>query len=206
MLKTVYITIFIVINLVINSIPTPYIVTEYRSKQSEEILWNLLCEYAPNEYIAAGALGYFKRESELRSNATAGWPTAFVCTGIDHCIVFTEQIDKGLKDGSTKEEFIQKARYQYGGYGLGQWCTVNMLENYYEFAREWGTSISDAEMQCAFLMYDIETRRPELWEKLLEVDNPIDAGCLIGKFYDGTAAFGYIGQLAGNYYEAFKEN
>ena len=206
MLKTVYITIFIVINLVINSIPTPYIVTEYRSKQSEEILWSLLCEYAPNEYTAAGALGYFKRESELRSNATAGWPTAFVCTGIDHCVVFTEQIDKGLKEGSTKEEFIQKARYQYGGYGLGQWCTVNMLESYYEFAREWGTSISDAEMQCVFLMHDIKTRRPELWERLLEVDNPIDAGCLIGKFYDGTAAFGYIGQLAGSYYEAFKEN
>ena len=201
MFRTICAVIIIITNLVISNVPKFYIVTEYRSEQSEQILWTFLCKYAPNEYTAAGALGYFKRESELRSDATAGWPTAYVCTGIDHCVVFTEQIDSGLKNGSTKEEFIQKARYQYGGYGLGQWCTVNMLENFYDFAREWDTSISDAEMQCAFLMYDIEMRRPELWDRLLKVDNPIDAGCLIGNFYDGTAAFGYIGQLSGEYYE-----
>ena len=31
----------------------------------EEIIWNLLVKYSPNEYIAAGIMGMFYRESHL---------------------------------------------------------------------------------------------------------------------------------------------
>lgn len=42
-------------------------------EKSEPILWEYLIKYAPNEYIAAGALGMFYRESRYGSDAVAGW-------------------------------------------------------------------------------------------------------------------------------------
>lgn len=179
-----------------------YKVTEYRSEESAEFLWECLHKYAPNDYVAAGALAYFWRESEFRSDATAGWTSALACTGIDHCVIFTEQIDCGLEDGSTANEFFQTAHYQYGGYGLGQW-SGSMLNRLYTFACDWGTSIADAEMQCAFLMQDIENEYPDLWEELLSANNPKYAGALIGKWYDGTSSYDYIGELALVYYKRF---
>jgi len=38
------------------------------------------------------------------------------------------------------------------------------LEALYNFAQEWGTSIGDAEMQCAFMAWSIKYQTPKLWK------------------------------------------
>ena len=120
---------------------------------------------------------------------------------------FTEKIDTGLIEGSTLEEFIEWSRYHYGGYGLGQWCTVRGLTELYNFAQDWGTSIADAEMQCAFTVFDIQSTYPDLWETLSSIENPTEAGYKIGIFYDGTSyGAGYIGQLANEFYSIYAKN
>jgi len=52
-------------------------------------------------------MGYFKRESEMRSDAVAGWPLRNNRSKIDFSQDFTEKVDVGLLDGSTKDYFIE---------------------------------------------------------------------------------------------------
>lgn len=70
-----------------------------------------------------------------------------------------------------------------------------------DFAQAWGTSIADAEMQCAFTV-DSMRRNAKLWEVLQETEDPATAGWFVGVFYDGTrTGAGYIGQCAREIYE-----
>lgn len=177
--------------------------TEYKSEQSELFLWNCLKKYAPNDVISAGILGYFWRESFFRSDSVSGWATVLAETGTDICLTVTAAVDEGLADASSREMFIYCIREQSGGYGLGQWFSMGYLETLYDYAREWGTSIGDAEMQCAFVVESLR-ENTELWEQLLATDDPETAGELIAIYYDGTSVgVGYIGDKAKEYYEKY---
>ena len=179
--------------------------TEYKSEQSETFLWECLNKYAPNEVISAGILGYFWRESFFRSDSVSGWATVLAETGVDICTEVTAAIDKGLADASSREMFIYCIREQSGGYGLGQWFSMGYLETLYDFAREWGTSIGDAEMQCAFVVQSLQ-ENTEPWELLLETEDAERAGELIAVYYDGTSVgVGYIGDMALHYYEKYHQ-
>lgn len=181
--------------------PRPVVVTEYKSADSEAWLWDCLSRYSPSDEVTAGIMAYYYRESLWRSDAVAGWAVSQAYSGVDHCKDFTETIDAGLADGSTREEFIMRCHDQYGGYGLGQWSAPHYTAALYDFAREWGTSIADAEMQCAFTVWSMQSI-PELWEALLEADAPARAGWLIGILYDGTPAGAEsISRMAEVFYE-----
>ena len=177
--------------------------TEYKSEKSELFLWNCLNKYAPNDVIGAGILGYFWRESFFRSDSVSGWATVLAETGEDICEQVTEEVDAGLADASSRDMFIYCIREQSGGYGLGQWFSMGYLETLYDYAREWGTSIGDAEMQCAFVVESLRQNQA-LWEQLLATDDPETAGELIAIYYDGTSVgVGYIGDKAKEYYEKY---
>ena len=177
--------------------------TEYQSEESAEYLWNKLSEYSPNDYITAGVLGYFKRESELRSDAVAGWHTTLNVHGEDHCDIFTAAIDEGLPDCSSREQFIHDCKYKYGGYGLGQWSSTQYCEDLYDLAHEKGMSIGDADLQCEFVFQSMQ-KNEVLWDHLMEVGNPVRAGELIALLYDGSkAAMGYTATMAAYYYRQF---
>lgn len=185
--------------------PAPVVVLGYKDERGEEWLWNTLNRYTDNEIITAAIIGYYWRESFFRSDAAAGWPTALASTGVDHCKEFTEDVDAGLADGSTRERFIETAHYRYGGYGMGKWCG-SYLPDFYDFAQAWGTSIADAEMQCAFTV-DSMRRNEKLWDVLQETEDPATVGWLVGVFYDGTrTGAGYIGQVAREVYERRNED
>ena len=180
------------------------IVTEYKSKESAQYLWDTLNEYTHNEYITAGIMGYFWRESKFRSDAVAGWPTLNQKYNEDFCIEFTEKIDKGLLEGTTKELFVFRTRNNFGGYGLGQWYSVYYLEAFYDFAQEWGTSIGDAEMQCAFVVWSLEHQTPKVWKYINKTKDAEKVGRDIGLLYDGSElGYEYIGVKAQYYYDKY---
>lgn len=187
--------------------PTPVpepVITEFKMEESEAYVWECLSKYSPNDVITAGIMGYFSRESEMRSDATAGWSSNLAYTGIDHCVLFREEIDAGLADGSTRDIFIYKARYQYGGFGLGQWSASPYLEELYDFAVERGAqSIGDADMQCEFVVWSIQ-QNEELWTLLQDVTDPEIAGEYIGRLYDSSPrGAGYMGWKATEFYERY---
>lgn len=78
-----------------------HVVTQYKAKISEKLLWQFLSDYSPTQEMTAAILGFFWRESSLKSDAVARWPNY----QRDICQQFTEKVDKGLKDGSTKKIF-----------------------------------------------------------------------------------------------------
>ena len=177
--------------------------TEYKSEEAEEYLWNKLSEYSPSDHITAGVLGYFKRESELRSDCISNWHTSMVAAGEDVSIIFTKEIDAGLPDGSTQEQFVHDCKYRLGGYGLGQWSSTQYCEDLYELARLRGKSIGDADVQCEFIFLSME-KNEYLWKCLHETDSPTRAGELIALLYDGSKdAMGHTATMATYYYDKY---
>ena len=184
--------------------PAPaYRVTDVRNEEDAQWIWDTLNKYSPSEELTAGIMGFFKRESGFKSNCIAGY---YLTPTLKVCEEFTEAIDAGLSDGSTKEQFIEQA-HNKGGYGLGQWWAFSYLEAFYDFAQEWGTSISDAEMQCAFVVWSIENQRPKILTELSKYDkNTVHmAGQLIASLYDGAPdVAGMFGDLAVDCYDKYK--
>lgn len=185
--------------------PKSYVVTEYKSEEAEPFLWECLSRYSPNDAVTAGLLAMFWRESFFRSDSTAHWSEVLMASGIDQPAVFTAEVDAGLANGSTRELFVDTVHYSIGGYGLGQWYGYALLESLYDFAREWGTSIADAEMQCAFAVKSLE-EFSEVWEQLVDTNDPQLAGHLIALNYDGThSGYPFISELAEVYYKKYAE-
>ena len=176
-------------------------VTEYKSTESEESIWEELSQYELSDQVKAGIIGYFYRESQFKSNAIAGWPQRNHAKGvIDICKEFTEKVDSGLEDCSTKEYFIEKVHVNYGGFGLGQWSNKRYLERLYDFVQERGGSIADAELQIEFTVNGIMAKE-KLWEQIENEKDPYVVGKLIGFLYDGTKGIG--AETIGSYSKLF---
>ena len=187
----------------------PIVITKYKDAESEKWLWNCLNSYTGSEVLTAGIMGYFWRESSFQSDSVAGWINALAYSGVNHCEEFTKEVDEGLQNGSTFDIFFNKTRYQYGGYGLGQWSGDHYLIDYYDFAREWGTTIADAEMQCAFTVQSIQKDK-HLWPKIKSNTNPKEVGYFISVLYDGSydgaEYISYMAQVFYNRYATEEDN
>ena len=178
-----------------------HVVTQYKAKISEKLLWQFLSDYSPTQEMTAAILGFFWRESSLKSNAVAHWPNLNNIYQIDVCQQFTEKVDEGLKDGSTKDYFIKQTR-RYGGYGLGQWHSKRYLSAFYDFAQEWGTSIADAEMQCAFTVWSVQHQHPKHIDTLKNYLDLYTNSLWMGTVYDGSrTAANTIYSKAKEYYK-----
>lgn len=176
--------------------------TERKSKEDERWLWDELSKYSPSDVVTAGVLSFFWRESQYRSDAVAGWATSQKAYGIDYCKRITEKTDEGFVDGSSRDYFIRKVRW-HGGYGLGQWFRMDYVEDLYDFAMEYGTSIGDAQMQVEFVFYSMQ-KDEELWDRLLRCKDPEKAGRLMAIYYDGSLkSVDYMGYKAKKLYEKY---
>ena len=183
------------------------VITKHKDPEAEEFIWNELSKHSPSDYITAAIMGYFWRESYMRSNAVAGWPTRNLGRKSDICDDFTAEVDAGLEDGSSKDYFIEMTHVHYGGYGLGQWMAKRYLEHFYDFVKERGGSIGDAVTQCEFIFESLQ-KNEALWEMLLKTESAELCGRQIGYLYDGTGCDGAntIGCRAKVYYKMFHES
>ena len=176
--------------------------TRRKSMKDEAWLWDELSQHSPNDYTTAAVLSYFWRESQYRSDAVAGYGSTLAGYGIDLCDKITTKTDKGLADGSSRDYFIKKARW-HGGYGLGQWYALHYVEDLYDFAQLYGTSIGDARMQCAFVFYSLE-QDEWLWKKLCKCESTEEAGYFVAVLYDGSKnASEYVQYKAKKLYEKY---
>lgn len=180
--------------------------TKVHDEESENYIWNELSKYSPNDQITAGVMGYFWKESRMRSDAVAGWDVRNRWKGqdIDICEEFTREIDSGLSHGGTKDYFKEMVSIKYGGYGLGQWVSLDYLEDLYEFAKKEKTSIGDANMQCKFIFQSLQ-KNEKLWSELTTCRTAEQCGRRIGTLYDGNDETGaeIIASAAKQYYEKY---
>lgn len=180
------------------------VITEHKEDWSADFLWEELSKYSPNDKITAGVMGYFWRESFFRSDAIAGWPWFDIIEHSNSSLEFTLKVDEGLKDRSSYDYYIHQIQNVYGGYGLGQWLSMNYLKHFYEFVREREGSIGDAKLQCEFIFQSLQ-RNEKLWEMLLEDKTAFDCGLHIGALYDGTDMASTIGFYADQFYTKYSD-
>lgn len=161
------------------------VVSEYKNV---EAMWNLVEEYSPNDFITSAVVTQIWYESCCQSNVVGGCNTVNYSGIHDYSEYITAEIDKGLVDGSTREAFITHRidEYPCWGYGLIQWVEPAECEKLYDYAREYGTSIGDAEMQISFIFDNMRENFPEVWENLQEADNVGDAAVIFAHFIGGT--------------------
>ena len=180
------------------------VVTEAKKDWSADFLWEEISKYSPNDEITAGIMGYFYKESFFRSDAVTGWIyfNTFRRDPGDICIEVTELVDAGLKDDSSREFFTVTLRHKYGGYGLGQWCTPEYLNRYYDFVQEKEGSISDARLQCEFVVKDMMAI-DKIWNKLTEVKTAEECGRIIGVWYDGSKVPEVVAMYANRFYKEY---
>ena len=177
-------------------------ITERKSKSDEAWLWNELSEHSPSDYVTAGVLAYFWRESQYQSDAVSGAATMMAQNGWDLCGWVRKKTDKGLKDGSSRDFFLRAVR-ECGGYGLGQWHSLGYLRDLYDFAAEKEASIASAEMQCEFVFHSLKQKK-RLWKRLKRCKDAERAGRLIAVFYDGSQdGADYMGAKAARLYEKY---
>ena len=196
---------FVMIFSILGATTAEATVTKYKNKKSEQFLWEELKKYEISDQVRAGILGYYMRESQLRSDAVAGWPQRNKAKNVtDICKEFTAKVDKGLEKGTTRKYFAKMVRVHYGGYGLGQWSAVKYLYNYYDFVQKRGGSIADAELQVEFTVKGIQANK-QLWKQIKNEKDPYIVGKLIGYLYDGTRGIGAetIGSYAKQYYKTY---
>ena len=183
--------------------------TNVHDEESENYIWNELSKYSPNDQITAGIMGYFWKESKFKSNAVAGWDVRNRWKGqdTDICEEFTREIDSGLSNGGTKDYFKEMVTIRYGGYGLGQWVSLDYLEDLYEFAKKEKTSIGDANMQCKFIFHSLQ-KNEKLWSELITCRTAEQCGRRIGTLYDGNDETGaeIIASAAELYYKNYHES
>jgi len=178
--------------------------TKYKDKTDEAWLWTELSKHSPSDFVTAGVLAYFWRESQYRSDSIAGWATIQREQDWDICRTVRRKTDKGLSDGSSRSYFYSIV-WECGGYGLGQWYSAGYLKDLYRYARKWGTSIGDAEMQCSFVFHSMKQNK-KLWRRLKKCKDAEMAGRLIAIYYDGSSdAAPYMGRVAKKLYDKYKE-
>ena len=178
------------------------VLTEHKADWSADFLWEELSKYSPNDYITAGVMGYFWRESFFRSDAIAGWPYFDMIQHSNSSLDFTLKVDQGLADNSSYDYYIHQIRNVYGGYGLGQWLSMNYLDHFYEFVRDREGSIGDARLQCEFIFESMK-RNEKLWNILMEDESAFACGLHIGTLYDGTSMAGTIAGYADQFYKEY---
>ena len=189
-----------------------WIVTQCKNEEHEKFIWDTLMRELNNEKIVAGIMGYFKRESGLKSDAIPSFYLKDAWEKCDTSARYTEFLDSGLSDDSTREYLVEikleDGSPRNGGYGLGQWFSKRYLNKLYDFAQEWGTSIGDAEMQCVFMAWSIQNQTPECWDKIKDAKNIYQIGRDIAVWYDGASeeGQGMIIQYAVEYYNKYRSD
>lgn len=162
---------------------------------NETIIWNKLMDKLDNPCGAAGVLAGISIESGCVSQRVEG----DFSSGCSYSITYTAAVDRGE---ISKEAFVsERPGPQYGlGYGLCQWSGEHKRE-LCEYAAYCAVSVGDLEMQCDFLLRELESEYPVLFEYLKNSADPEEAAAEFRSEYEQTLTDGGHAAKARAYFE-----
>ncbi|MCR5474270.1 MAG: InlB B-repeat-containing protein [Lachnospiraceae bacterium] len=146
-----------------DEIVTLYARWEYDSDDDEATIWNFLSDKIGNDYGAAGVMGNLYAESGLRSNNLENMYNERYGISDEE---YTRQVDSGEYGNFTNDS---------AGYGIAQWTFPTRKQGLLEFARSWGTSISNLRMQLEYLWKELTETYGGLLESLRSAGNVREA-------------------------------
>lgn len=127
-----------------------YLDSDVPSAVDESRIWDTLYAKIGNPYGVAGLMGNLFAESGLLPNNLQDSYEGIL--GFTDA-TYTQAVDNGSYSGFTSDS---------AGYGLAQWTVQDRKTELRAFANERGCSISDLDMQLAFLYGELETKFPDV--------------------------------------------
>lgn len=125
-----------------------------------QYIWDYVANACGNEYGTAGLLGNIQAESgiipfRLQGDFTSGYTKS---------ITYTNNVDTGTY---TENQFVHDSK----GYGLAQWTYYSRKQNYYDWVQSRGGSIGSAENGVSFLVHELQTSYPSVWQTMVNATN-----------------------------------
>lgn len=139
---------------------------------SKQTIYRTLTDSGMTPQGACAMLGNMMAESALRANNAQDGMTSMSDEA------YTAAVDNG-----TYQKFANDAV----GYGLCQWTFHTRKTALLYFARNWGKSIGDEQIQTEFCIAELKLDYPALWNFLCETDNLYKATERICKEYERPA-------------------
>lgn len=128
-------------------------------------IWNRLMSAIGNEYGVAGLMGNLYAESGC---------TPYACQPsrpYNICMIYIANVDNRT---ISEYNFVHYGCSSTGGvatsqlgYGLAQWTFYSRKQNLYTYMFSNGTSIGNLENQIDFLIQELQTTYPSVWNTLL---------------------------------------
>lgn len=159
-------------------------------------IWNRFINEFGNPYAAAAILGNIAAESSFIPCLVEGDTSS----GYAFSKEYTALADSGTVG---RDVFSQAPDEEHGGgYGLCQW-TAERKGNLYDYAKASGRSVGDLSMQCDFIVYELFTFYPDLYDTLKNADNCSTAVFRFCNVYEQAAIYGTRNSYAQQYLEKY---
>ena len=122
-------------------------------------IWGALLSDIGNEFGVAGLMGNLQAESGLISYRVQG----DFSNGYADSISYTASVDNG---SISEYDFVNNGPGG-GGYGLAQWTFYTRKQALYDMKKSGGySSIGSVELACAYLLYELRTTYPTVYNTL----------------------------------------
>lgn len=142
--------------------------------QDNKKVWDMLLSDIKNEYGVAGIMGNLQAESCIRSNNLQNTGnTALGLTDEE----YTLQVDTGNRN------FIDNR-----GYGIAQWTSGNRKQRLLNYCKNKGVSISDLIAQVEYLLIEMKTYYPKVYEVVKNAKTVEEASTYFMKYYEVPAS------------------
>ncbi len=152
-----------------------YLEGDVGAAPNESRVWRILYAEIGNPYGVAGLMGNLFAESGLQSNNLQDSYEDFL--GYTDTS-YTQAVDDGSYSNFPSDS---------AGFGLAQWTVEDRKTSLFAFARERGCSISDLDMQLAFLCHELETKFPGVLEKLKNASSVREASDYVLVHFEAPA-------------------
>lgn len=142
--------------------------------QDNKIVWTMLLADIKNEYGVAGIMGNLQAESCIRSNNLQNTGnTALGLTDEE----YTLQVDTGNRN------FVDNR-----GYGIAQWTSGNRKKRLFDYCKNKGTSIGDLVAQVEYLLIEMKTYYPKVYDVVKNAKTVEEASTYFMKYYEVPAS------------------
>lgn len=141
----------------------------------EEKIWNYLLNNIGNKFGTAGLMGNLYAESGLQPNNMEN--------AYEKKLGYNDSSYTNAVDNGTYTNFVHDAC----GYGLAQWTYHTRKQNLLNYAKAHNKSISDIDMQLAFLIQELNVNYPGVMSTLKNATSIREASDKVLKHFENPA-------------------
>lgn len=156
---------------------------QLNGSDNQEIIWNFMMQNGFTEAGAAGMMGNLQSESNFYSIVVQD----HFCWASEEEMEYCENYVKQVDDGTISENDFINNGPGGGGFGLAQWTATDRKQRLYNYAKSTGRSIGDFQMQLEFLLQELQSNYPTIWQVVSTTSSLKEASDIVLYDYENPA-------------------